>query len=85
VADTLDRLRALTGATDVALGSSSNSAADAQSSSSSRKPYLVSGSGANDGCGTGRPRVAFDATVTLTAPGASQLVESTPTPTGAGS
>jgi Tfp pilus assembly protein PilN len=85
VADTLDRLRALTGATNVALGSSSNSAADAQTSSS-RKPYLVSGSGANGGCGAaGRPRVAFDATVTLTTPGASQLLEATTTPTGAGS
>ncbi len=87
VADTLDRLRALTGATDVALGSSSNSAADAQTSSSSGRPYLVSGSGANGGCGdSGRPRVAFDATVTLTAPGANQLLEpTTTTPTGAGS
>jgi hypothetical protein len=86
VADTLDRLRALTGATNVTLGSSSNSAADAQTSSSSRRPYLVSGSGANGGCGAdGRPRVAFDATVTLTAPGVDQLLEPTTTPTGAGS
>jgi len=85
VADTLDRLRALTGATNVALGSSSDSAADAQSSSGSRRPYLVSGSGANRGCSAGRPRVAFDATVTLTAPGADQLLESTTTPTGTGS
>jgi len=86
VADTLDRLRALTGATDVTLGSSSNSASSAQSSSGSRKPYLVSGSGANGGCGdSGRPRIAFDATVTLTAPGVAELVESTPTTTEAGS
>ncbi len=85
VADTLDRLRALTGATNVALGSSSHSGADAQTSGS-RKPYLVSGSGSN-GCGDGgRPRVAFDATVTLTAPG-SELLDpiTTTTPTGAGS
>ncbi len=84
VADTLDRLRALTGATNVTLGSSSHSGVDAQSSSS-RKPYLVGGSGANGGCGTaGRPRVAFDATVTLTAPSAEPAV-TTPTSTGAGS
>ena len=84
VADTLDRLRALTGATNVALGSSSDSDATA-SSSSSRRPYLVSGAGSGGGCGEGRGRVAFDATVTLTTPGADQLLESTTTPTGAGS
>ena len=83
VADTLDRLRALTGATDVTLGSSSHSSADSQSSAG-RKPYLVSGSGANGGCGEGRPDVAFDATVTLTAPGA-ELLQPTTTPTGTGS
>ena len=81
VADTLDRLRALTGATDVALGSSKHSGADAQSSSS-RQPYLVGGAG---GCGSaGRPQVAFDATVTLTAPGA-ELAATSPTSAGAGS
>jgi Tfp pilus assembly protein PilN len=66
VADALDRLRALTGATDVTLGSSSREGADGGSSDS----RVVSGVGANGGCGRdGRPRVAFDATVTLTAPG----------------
>jgi Tfp pilus assembly protein PilN len=80
VADTLDRLRALTSATDVTLGTSSHSDVSGQSSSS--KPYLVNGSG---GCGeAGRPRVAFEATVTLTAPGADTLTETTTTPTGAG-
>jgi Tfp pilus assembly protein PilN len=83
VADTLDRLRALTGATNVELGSSSHSSTDAASASSSRKPYLVSGS-SGEGCDrSGRPRVAFDATVTLTAPGAEQLLEPTTTPTTA--
>ena len=83
VADTLDRLRALTGATNVALGSSSHTSADGQTSTT-RRPSLVSGSGAN-GCGdAGRGRVSFDATVTLTAPpAATELVESTTTPTGA--
>jgi Tfp pilus assembly protein PilN len=86
VADTLDRLHALTGATDVTLGSSSHSGDDAQSSSGSRRPYLVGGSGANGGCGdAGRPRIAFDATVTLTAPGAEQLAATTTTPAGTGS
>lgn len=83
VADTLDRLRALTGATNVALGSSSQS--DAASSSSRGKPYLVSGAGSGS-CGEGgRPRVGFDATVTLTAPGSDQLPVPATTPTGAGS
>lgn len=86
VADALDRLRALTGATNVALGSSSR--ADANPTSSSRKPYLVSGSG-SAACGeSGRPRVAFDATVTLTAPAGAQLAApatTTPTTADAGS
>lgn len=78
VADTLDRLRALTGATDVALGSSSHSG-DAATSTAD-EPHLVSGPG--NGCGqAGRPRVTFDATVTLTAPAA----ETATTLTGAGS
>jgi len=77
VADTLDRLRALTGATDVALGSSARSSTEA---TGSRSPHLVSGSGANGVCGRdGRPRVAFDATVILTAPGAEEVLETTPT------
>jgi Tfp pilus assembly protein PilN len=88
VADALDRLRALTGATDVTLGSSSNS--DAQGAGvPSRKPYLVSGAGAGGCAQAGRPRVGFDATVTLTAPGGEQLpaptTTPTSTPTGAGS
>jgi Tfp pilus assembly protein PilN len=83
VADTLDNLRALTGATDVALGSSTHSSADGQTSSS-RQPHLVSGVGANGGCGdAGRPRVAFDATVTLTAPGADALTQPAATTTSA--
>lgn len=84
VADTLDRLRALTGATNVTLGSSKHADAGAASSSSAR-PYLVGGSGASGGCGSaGRPRVAFDATVILTAPSAEPVV-ATPTSTEAGS
>jgi Tfp pilus assembly protein PilN len=89
VADTLDRLRALTGATDVALGSSSQSGADASSASGGGEPRLVSGS--SGGCGqAGRPRVAFDATVTLTAPGVEQDVttpaaETAASTTGTGS
>jgi Tfp pilus assembly protein PilN len=67
VADTLDQLRALTGATDVSLGSSTRGNSQASATSG---PRLVSGAG-SAGCGQGsRPRVAFDATVTLTAPGA---------------
>jgi Tfp pilus assembly protein PilN len=87
VADTLDRLRALTTATNVELGSSSQTTDDASaptssSSSSSDKPYLVSGSGATDGCNrSGRPRVAFDATVTLTAPVGEQVAQPATTPT----
>jgi Tfp pilus assembly protein PilN len=81
VADTLDNLRALTGATDVALGSSTHSSAEGQPSSS--KPHLVSGPGVNGGCGdAGRPRVAFDATVTLTAPVVAALAQPTTTTTG---
>ena len=81
VADSLDRLRALSGATNVALGSSTRSGAD---ESSSGGPRLVSGGG-SAACGQGgRPRVSFDATVTLTAPGA-QEIETVPTSSGAGS
>ena len=86
VADTLDRLRALTTATDVKLGSSRQATEDggAPASSTSDQPYLVSGAGAGEGCDhSGRPRVAFDATVTLTAPGAAELVEPATTPTTA--
>jgi Tfp pilus assembly protein PilN len=89
VADSLDRLRALTGATNVTLGSSTHSDGSS-ASSSSRKPYLVSGSTADSGCGqAGRPRVAFDTTVTLTAAGSEDLLEPATVPTasttGAGS
>lgn len=79
VADTLDRLRALTGATDVKLGSSAR--ADVEGSSSSNTPHLVSrsGGGGNADCGGSRPRVAFDATVTLTAPDGGQVAETVPT------
>jgi Tfp pilus assembly protein PilN len=85
VADTLDRLRALTGATNVALGSSSQSGAEA--SSSGDRPQLVSGAGSGSGgCGEGgRPRVGFDATVTLTAPVGVQIAAPPAPPTGAGS
>jgi Tfp pilus assembly protein PilN len=87
VADTMDRLRALTGATNVTLGSSRQSDGSA-TASSSRKPGLVSGASAETNCGqAGRPRVAFDTTVTLTAPGVADLVDpttATTTPTGAG-
>ena len=77
VADTLDNLRALTGATNVALGSSTHSAVNGETSTS-KQPHLVSGSGANAGCGdAGRPRVAFDATVTLTSPVADTVVQPT--------
>jgi Tfp pilus assembly protein PilN len=77
VADTLDRLRALTGATNVALGTSASSDVAA---GVSKTPHLVSGTGADAGCGTGgRPRVSFDATVTLTAPSVGEVVETTPT------
>jgi Tfp pilus assembly protein PilN len=83
VADSLDRLRALTGATDVTLGSSSQAGASA--SSSGDKPYLVRGAGSVS-CGDGgRPRVGFDATVTLTAPGSEQVPVPATIPTGAGS
>ena len=88
VADALDRLRALTGATDVSLGSSTHSDGDA--TGSTRKPYLVTGVGGEGSCGqAGRPRVAFDTTVTLTAPSSETLLEPTTVPaastTGAGS
>ena len=86
VADTLDRLTALTGATDVELGSSSNSDSTGQTPSSRRPPTLVSSAGANAGCGAaGRPRVAFDATVTLTSPIEPVVTQTTTTSTGAGS
>lgn len=88
VANTLDRLRALTGATDVTLGSSSHSGTES-AGASSNKPYLVSGSGADGGCGqAGRPRFGFDATVTLTAPDPEQALTTpatTVTSAGAGS
>ena len=70
VADTLDRLRALTGATNVELGSSSR-AAEQLAARRSRRPTLVSGGGSTAGCDEGAGNVAFDATVTLTAPGPS--------------
>ena len=79
VADTLDRLRALTGATNVTLGSSSSSGA---ASGGGGKSYLVSGAGANGGCGgEGRPRVSFDATVTLTVPAGDQAAPAPVAPT----
>jgi Tfp pilus assembly protein PilN len=85
VADTLDRLRALTGATDIALGSSSAGDATEVGADS---PRLVSGPGSG-GCGTdGRPRVAFDATVVLTTPipeGLATTPATATTTTGAGS
>ena len=80
VADTLDRLRALTGATNVALGSSSR--AQNSSTAASRRPTLVS-SGSTAGCDPGSGRVAFDATVTLTAPGPSETAQPTTAPTTA--
>lgn len=85
VADTLDRLRALTGATNVELGSSTNTDSTAQSSGS-QGPRLVNGSSAGCG-GSGRPRISFDATVTLTAPEAALAGATTPTTgtTGTGS
>ena len=49
VADTLDRLRALTSATNVELGTSSNSSEAAGASSD--KPYLVNGAGAGASAG----------------------------------
>ena len=77
VADTLDRLRALSGATNVTLGSSKRSDAG----QSSNGPRLVSG----DGAGVcGGSNVSFDSTVTLTAPGG-QTIETVPTSSGAGS
>jgi len=90
VADTLDRLRALTSATDVELGSSSHESAAV--GASSNKPYVVSGgAGASSEHCTGST-VAFDATVTLTAPAATAVTtppSTTPTAatttTGAGS
>ena len=85
VADTLDHLRALTGATDVTLGSSTR---ETSQTAGSRGPHLVSGPGAGAGCGQGgRPRVAFDATVILTAPGGdtAETVPASTSTTGAGS
>jgi len=85
VADTLDRLRALTGATNVTLGSSRQSDGTAAAASSTRKPYLVSGAGTDTECGqAGRPRVAFDTIVTLTAPGGANVAQPVTTPTSAG-
>ena len=81
VANTLDRMRALTSATDVELGTSSNSSE--KTASSSDRPYVVSGAGASADC-AGHGEVAFDATVTLTAPTATQLPQPTATtPTAA--
>jgi Tfp pilus assembly protein PilN len=78
VANTLDRLRALSGATNVSLGSSSHADSDAPAGGGD-EPFLVSGSGGDAECGKGgRPRVAFDATVTLRAPGG-QPTEAPPT------
>lgn len=74
VADTLDRLHALTGATDVSLGASGEPGGGTTSRGVSRI--------ANSACGGGG-RVAFDATVTLTAPGGDVLAETT-TPTSTG-
>jgi Tfp pilus assembly protein PilN len=83
VADTLDRLRALTSATDVELGTSSNSSEKTASASSSDRSYVVSGAGSGEAC-SGRGEIAFDATVTLTAPVADQLPAPTATtPTAA--
>jgi Tfp pilus assembly protein PilN len=80
VADALDRMRALTGATNVELGSSSKADTTAPSSSS-QGPRLVSGSGANGGCGD--EQVAFDATVTLTVPEGAVAQPTAPTTTPA--
>ena len=71
VADTLDRLHALTGATDVSLGASGEPGAG-----SSRSSSRV----ANSACGGGG-RVAFDATVVLTAPAAGEVSATTPAST----
>ncbi len=82
VADTLDRLRALTGATNVELGSSRHATTSADGTS--RKPTLVSGAGATAGCDEGSGRGAFDAPVHLNAPPGGALVQPPPTPTAAG-
>lgn len=71
VADTLDRLRALTSATGVELGSST-SETGALGSGGGDKPYLVGGSAAGGGGCAGA--VSFDVTVTLT-PATSDPVE----------
>lgn len=82
VADTLDRMRAITGMTNVSLGSSTRSDADP---ASTEGPHLVSGTGASRTCGqAGRPRVSFEATVTLTAPGA-DTTQTVPTSARTGS
>lgn len=64
VADAIDRLRALTGATEVTLTSSGRESA-ATGTSSSSKSHLVSSAAAGDCGSAGAPRVAFDVTVTL--------------------
>ena len=69
VADTLDRLHALTGAADVSLGASGEPGAGSGSSGSRV---------ADTACGGGG-RVAFDATVILTAPENGGLPATTPT------
>jgi Tfp pilus assembly protein PilN len=63
VADTLDRLRALTGATSVSLGSSGSSGSDTSAGGGNDQPYLVEGAGGGGSGGCGK--VSFDATVEL--------------------
>ena len=73
VADTLDRLRALTTATEVELGSSRQATEDGRgfvATTALPRERLRRRRGLRP---LGRPRVAFDATVTLTAPGADEL------------
>jgi hypothetical protein len=79
VANTLDRLRALTGAADVMLGSSGSAggtSGDAPAAAGD-KPYLVQNSAGSSasGCGGTSASVSFDASVTLAAPGAPAPVE----------
>jgi Tfp pilus assembly protein PilN len=71
VADSLDRLRALTGASAVELGSSGNGGggtAGPAPAGGADQPYLVQGAGGGgSGCGGGGAPVSFDAKVTLAA------------------
>lgn len=69
VADTLDRLRALTSATAVTLGSSGTGGTTAGGSETGDEPYLVSGSGGGGSAGS-CGKVGFDVAVTLAMPGA---------------